>query len=87
MNLELPNLHTLEEIKVATDLFYWKASTYLLIVDYYSRYIEISSSFISTVSGVLRYCGPVACKLNICVYASLILGADISVDSAPVLLA
>ena len=24
---------TLEEIKVATDLFYWKASTYLLIVD------------------------------------------------------
>ena len=31
---------TLEE--VATDLFYWKASTYLLIVDYYSRYIEIS---------------------------------------------
>ena len=26
---------TLEE--VATDLFYWKASTYLLIVDYYSR--------------------------------------------------
>ena len=31
---------TLEE--VSTDLFYWKASTYLLIVDYYSRYIEIS---------------------------------------------
>ena len=28
--------------KVATDLFYWKASTCLLIVDYYSRYIEIS---------------------------------------------
>ena len=33
---------TLEEIKVATDLFYWKASTYLLIVDYYFRYIEMS---------------------------------------------
>ena len=32
---------TLEEIKVTTNLFYWKASTYLLIVDYYSRYIEI----------------------------------------------
>ena len=31
---------TLEE--VATDLFYWKASTYLIIVDYYSRFIEIS---------------------------------------------
>ena len=31
---------TLEE--VATDLFYWKASTYLLILNHYSRYIEIS---------------------------------------------
>ena len=27
--------------KVATDLFEWKKSTYLLIVDYYSRWIEI----------------------------------------------
>ena len=39
MNTELPNLPWK---KVATDLFYWKASTYLLIVDYYCRYIEIS---------------------------------------------
>ena len=43
----------------------------------------IYSSFISSMCGVLKYCGPVACKLNICVYATLILGADISVDSAP----
>lgn len=28
--------------KVATDLFHWKNHTYLLIVDYYSRYIEIA---------------------------------------------
>ena len=28
--------------KVGTDLFQWKKSHYLLIVDYYSRYIEIS---------------------------------------------
>ena len=28
--------------KVGTDLFEWKKTTYLLIVDYYSRYIEIS---------------------------------------------
>ena len=29
-------------LKVATDLFYWKASSYLLIFDHLSRYIEIS---------------------------------------------
>ena len=28
--------------KVATDLFEWKQETYLLIVDYYSRFIEIA---------------------------------------------
>jgi len=27
--------------KVATDLFHWKGSVYLLIVDYYSRYITL----------------------------------------------
>ena len=39
MNMELPNLPWK---KVATNLFYWKISTCLLIVDYYSKYIEIS---------------------------------------------
>ena len=34
---------------------------------------------------VLKCCGLVACKLNICVYAPLILEAGISVDSAPAL--
>ena len=28
--------------RIATDLFQWKDSTYLLLVDYYSRYIEIA---------------------------------------------
>ena len=28
--------------KVATDLFKWKGATYLLVVDYFSKYIEIS---------------------------------------------
>ena len=28
--------------KLASDLFYWKGSAYLLIIDYYSRYIEIA---------------------------------------------
>ena len=34
-----------------------------------------------------KYCGLVACKLNICVYTPLILGAGISVDSAPACIA
>ena len=45
----------------------------------------ISNSFISSMCGVLKYRGPVVCKLNICVYAPVILGAGISVDSAPAL--
>ena len=28
--------------KVATDLFEWTGSTYLLVIDYYSRWIEIT---------------------------------------------
>ena len=35
--------------------------------------------------GVLKCYGPVTFKLNICVYAPFILGAGISVDSAPAL--
>ena len=35
--------------------------------------------------GVLKCDGPVACKLNLCVYAPFILGPGISVDSAPAL--
>ena len=45
----------------------------------------LHSSFKSFTCGVLKCCGPVACKLNICVYAPLILEAGISVDSAPAL--
>ena len=45
----------------------------------------IVSSFKSSMCGVLKCCGIVACRLNICVYAPLILGAIISVDSAPAL--
>ena len=35
--------------------------------------------------GILKCYGPVACKLNICIYASFTLEAGISVDSAPAL--
>ena len=45
----------------------------------------LHSSFKSSMCGILKCCGPVACKLNICVYAPFILRAGISVDSAPAL--
>ncbi len=40
-----PDSSTLPELpwrKVATDLFEWKQEVFLLLVDYYSRYIEIA---------------------------------------------
>ena len=40
---------------------------------------------VACMCGVLKCDGPVACKLNLCVYAPFILGAGISVDSAPAL--
>ena len=40
--------------KVATDLFEWKKTTYLLVVDYYSRYIEISSLTNTTSKAVIQ---------------------------------
>ena len=52
MNTELPNIPWK---KVATDLFYWKGSTYLLIVDYYSRYIEIAKLNGQSSSEVIRH--------------------------------
>lgn len=39
--------------KVGTDLFEWKQSTYLLVVDYYSRYIEIAKLTSTTSKGVI----------------------------------
>ena len=47
----------------------------------HSSIYYIASSFKSSMCSVLKCCGLVACKLNICVYAPLILGAGISVDS------
>ena len=38
--------------KVATDLFEWKNSSYVLVVDYYSRYIELAK-LSSTTSGAV----------------------------------
>ena len=60
MNKDETTKLTLEEIKVATDLFFWKASTYLLIVDYYSRYIEISKLNGQSSSEIISH------KTNLC---------------------
>ena len=41
--------------KVGTDLFEWKKDTFLLIVDYYSRYIEIARLSRPTTEEVIRH--------------------------------
>ena len=41
--------------KVATDLFEWKQGTYLLVVDYFSRYIEIARLNRTTTSEVVTH--------------------------------
>ena len=40
--------------RVATDLFEWKKTTYILIVDYYSRYIELASLRSTNSYGVIQ---------------------------------
>ena len=41
--------------KVATDLFHWKNGTYLLVIHYYSRYIEIAKLTLTTSSNVVLH--------------------------------
>lgn len=42
--------------KIATDLFEWKGHSYLLVVEYYSRVIEIANSKAGTSSAeVVRH--------------------------------
>lgn len=54
---------------VATDLFYWKGSTYLLVVDYLSRFIEITRLTTESTSEVIRQlkiifaCHKIPCKV------------------------
>ena len=38
--------------KVGTDLFVWKQKSYLLVIDYYSRYIEVTKLHLSTSGSV-----------------------------------
>ncbi|KAI3361425.1 hypothetical protein L3Q82_013582 [Scortum barcoo] len=39
--------------KVGTNLFFWEKQTYLLVVDYYSRFIEVANLHIATASTVI----------------------------------
>ena len=41
--------------KVATDLFEWRQSSYVLVVDYYSRYIELAKLSSTTSSEVIKH--------------------------------
>lgn len=40
--------------KVGADMFYWENDSYLLVVDYYSRYIEIMKTSITTSAGIIN---------------------------------
>jgi len=40
--------------KVGADMFYWENDSYLLLVDYYSRYIEVIKPPITTSAGVIN---------------------------------
>ena len=42
-------------LKVGTDLFMWKQATYLLVIDYYSRFIEIAKLSSTTSEGVITH--------------------------------
>ena len=53
--LQGTTLPTLPWLKVATDLFVWEGKTYLLIVDYFSRYIETCKLSGKTSNEVIRH--------------------------------
>ena len=42
-------------LKVGTDLFMWKQATYLLVIDYYSRFIEIAKLSSTTSEEVITH--------------------------------
>lgn len=39
--------------RVGTDLFFWEKNTYLLVVDYFSRYIEVAHLNVATANTVI----------------------------------
>ena len=51
--------------KVGMDLFEWKKATYLIIVDYYSRFIEVARLTRMTAEEVIRHCKSVFARHGI----------------------
>ena len=42
--------------RIAADLFEWKQHSYILIVDYYSRFIEVAKLTTTSAEGVIQHC-------------------------------
>ena len=53
--LMMSSLPDLPWQKVATDLFSWKGSQYLLVIDYFSRYVELSKLYATTSQDVINH--------------------------------
>ncbi len=51
--------------RVGTDLFFWEKENYLLVVDYFSRYIEVARLKISTSSTIISALKEVFCRHGI----------------------
>ena len=62
MTTQLPN-HPWE--KLATDLFELKGSTYILLVDYYSRFVEVQKLNSTTTASVIAFLKPTFARYGI----------------------
>ena len=51
--------------KVATDIFIWKQNRYLLVIDYYSRYIEVTKLHSTTSDSVIEELKEIFARLGI----------------------
>ena len=51
--------------KVGMDLFKWKKLSYLIIVDYYSRFIEIAKVDRTTAEAIILHCKNISSRYGI----------------------
>ena len=56
--------------KVGTDLFEWKRSNYLLVIDYYSRYIQVAKLTSTSSNGVIQHSKSIFSPLKIYFFTS-----------------